>query len=114
MSSIKNKLGISDLIQKVKQDLLSEQSKTDPELFSIDEIVLEINFTISGDIDGGFNLGVVTLGSQVSEERVQKVTIKLTPIVSKSQMIEELNKSSNGAKETLKVSASSLMRNGKE
>ena len=57
---------------------------------------------------------MVTLGSQVSEERVQKVTIKLTPIVSKSQMIEELNKSSNGAKETLKVSASSLMRNGKE
>ncbi len=71
----KNTLGVSDLIRKLKQDLLSNQSSDDSELFSMDEIVLEINCLISGDIDSGFDFGVFTLGSQVSEERVQKIIL---------------------------------------
>ena len=72
-------LGISELIQRVQQDLLKAQSQ-EPEMFLLDEITLEINFVVSGDINSGFDLGVVELGSAVSEERVQKVTLKLHPI----------------------------------
>lgn len=74
------KLGINELIERVKEELLIEQDKKKPKLFRITEITLEINFAISGDINSGFDLGVVTLGSEVSEERIQKVTIKLDPI----------------------------------
>lgn len=74
------RLGINELIERVKEELLTEQDKEKPKLFRIIEITLEINFAISGDINSGFDLGVVTLGSEVSEERIQKVTIKLDPI----------------------------------
>jgi hypothetical protein len=91
MSTSKKILGISELIQRIKQDLLITQSSTEPALFSIDEITLELNFTINGDIDSGFDLGVVTLGSTVSEERVQKIVLKMTPLVSKQQVVESIN-----------------------
>jgi len=84
-------LGLRELINRIKQDLLSEQLQSEPALFSIDEVTLELNFTITGDIDSGFDLGVVSLGSQVSEERIQKVTIKMTPLISREQLVKNLN-----------------------
>jgi hypothetical protein len=103
-------LGIAELIQRIKQDLLVPQSGKDPSLFSIDEITLEVNFTVSGDINSGFDLGVVTLGSDVSEERVQKVTVKLSPLVSKQQMINTLNQDPGRAEATVATSAEVLTR----
>lgn len=85
-----NTLGINELISKIKQDLLHQSNNN--ELFFVEEINLEISFVISGDIDSGFNLGVVTLGSDISEERTQKVNIKLTPILSKDKVLEGLSK----------------------
>jgi hypothetical protein len=86
----KGAIGLSDLINRVKQDLLSEQAKTGADLFSIDEVTIELSFVVNGDIDSGFSLGVITLGSQVSEERIQKISLKLTPIMPKQQVIESL------------------------
>jgi hypothetical protein len=103
-------LGIAELIQRIKQDLLVPQSGKDPILFSIDEITLEVNFTVSGDINSGFDLGVVTLGSDVSEERVQRVTVKLTPLVSKQQMINTINQDPSKAEVTVATAAEVLTR----
>ena len=89
-------LGLSEFINQVKKDLLAEQEEKKPYLFFIDEVNLEVNFTVSGDIESGFNFGVVTLGSNVSEDRTQKVSIKMSPLVTKKQVIEEINKHSNG------------------
>ena len=86
-------LGLSEFINQVKKDLLAEQEEKKPYLFFIDEVNLEVNFTVSGDIESGFNFGVVTLGSNVSEDRTQKVSIKMSPLVTKKQVIEEINKS---------------------
>lgn len=106
----KNTLGITDLIHRIKKDLLSEQNQTPPDLFSIDELTLEISFVISGDIESGFDLGVVTLGSQISEERIQKVTIKLTPLMSKSQLIERLKSDPKTFKKVIDSSYDYLTR----
>lgn len=103
-------IGLSELIDRVKQELLSEQAQSEPKLFSIDEITVEINLVVNGDIESGFDLGVVTLGSQVSEERVQKVTIKMTPLVSKQQGIEELNNDKQKAQKTVEASPKALFR----
>jgi len=110
MSQSKKFLGISKLMQHIKQDLLNAQPPNEPDLFSIDEITLEVNFTVTGDIDSGFDLGVVTLGSNISEERVQKVTIKMTPLVSKQQLIDTLNQDSHKAKTTVVAATKSLIR----
>jgi hypothetical protein len=103
-------LGIAELIRRIKQDLLTPESPNEPDLFSIDEVTLEVNFTVSGDINSGFDLGVVTLGSDVSEERVQKVVIKMTPLVSKQQLIDAINQDPQKAKATVAISAESLTR----
>ena len=80
----KTEIGVKDLIKKIQEELLEfEESEG---VFSIDEITLEVNFLINGDIDSGFNLGVVSLGSQISEERVQKISIKMTPLISKDEL----------------------------
>jgi len=112
MSQSKKSLGISELIQRIKQDLLNAQPPNEPDLFSVDEITLEVNFTVTGDIDSGFDLGVVTLGSNVSEERVQKVTVKMTPLVSKQQLIDTVNQDPHKAKMTIIASTESLTRGG--
>lgn len=83
-------IGISELIAKIKQDLLIPQPSHERPLFNVDEVVLEINFTVNGKIDGGFDLGVVTLGSNVEEERVQKVTVRLTPLKTVKRGEEEI------------------------
>ncbi len=106
----KNSIGLSELIDRLKKDLLSKQTTTEPDLFSIDEITVELNFVVDGNIESGFNFGVVTLGSQVSEERIQKITVKMTPIVSKQQLIEKLNSNPQQAKETLDTSAKTVFR----
>lgn len=103
-------IGLAQLIQKVKLDLLAPKDIGEPDLFTVDEIVLEINFTVSGDIDSGFNLGVVTLGSKINEERIQKVTVKLTPIVSKEQLIEKINQNPEKSQMIVKESAETLVR----
>jgi len=90
----KQQLGITDLIEQIKEELITNQKNTNnPNLFLIDEITVEVNFVIKGDIDGGFNLGVVTLDSNISEEKVQKVILKMTPLFTKEQILKKIAKS---------------------
>src|SRR5689334_20361804 len=86
-----NQIGISELIREIKKDLLSHIDD-EPNLFTIDEITLEINFTVSGNIQSGLNFGVVTLGSNVSEDRMQKISVKLAPLFSKDQLLKKEKK----------------------
>jgi hypothetical protein len=106
----KHLLGLVDLINQMKNELLNSENKVEINMFCIDEIILEVNFTISGDIESGFDLGVVTLGSTVNEEQVQKVTVKLTPLVSKNQLIDEINKDSKKSESVLINSTNALVR----
>lgn len=108
--SSKNTIGLTELIRRIKNDLLAENDHAQPDLFSIDEVTLEVNFVINGDIDSGFNFGVVALGSQISEERIQKVTIKMTPLVSKSQLLEKINGNAQKSQKTIKASSEYLIR----
>jgi hypothetical protein len=104
-------IGLSDLIDRVKMELLSEKRIDQPKLFSIDELTIEVNFVVNGDLESGFNLGVVTLESQVSEERVQKVTIKMTPLMSKQQLINNtFNGDQEKAKQTVQASSKAILR----
>jgi hypothetical protein len=106
----KNTIGLGNMIERLKKDLLLEQPKAEPDIFSIDEVTIELNFVIDGSIESGFNLGVVTLGSQVSEERMQKITIKMTPIVSKQQLVDELNSNTQKSKDVLATSIKTVFR----
>ena len=83
-------LEINELIKQIRKELSIINRETD--IFFVEEVNLELNFTIDGNIDGGFNIGVVTLGSNVKEERVQKIALKLSPIISKDELLKGLPK----------------------
>lgn len=90
----KNSVKLSELIHWVKQELLSEETRrTDPvPLFVVDEVTLEVNFVLTGEGEGGFDVKVVKAGAKVTEERMQTVTIKMKPLVPYNKLAEEFAK----------------------
>ena len=72
-----------------------------------------MNFTVNGDIDSGFDLGIVTLGSKISEERIQRITLKMTPLISKQQLLDTINQDLQKAKVIVAASSETLTRGGK-
>jgi len=106
--SSETSIGLNDLIEKIKQEL--KFSHTDTDLFFVEEVNLEINFVVSGDIKSGFNVGIVTLGSDINEQRVQKIAVKLTPIISKDELRERI--SSKDIDTILASSSKSLLKGG--
>jgi len=83
-------VSLSELIAWVKQDLLSEEArKNDPvPLFTIDEVTVEVNFTVEANNEGKISLKIIEFGGGVSGQTVQKATIKLTPILTKEEIRE--------------------------
>mgnify|MGYP000995732990 CR=1 FL=1 len=101
-------IGLIELIQKVKQELAAKQD--DDELFFIEEINLEVNFVVSGDLNSGFNLGIVTVGSDVNEQKTQKINVKLTPILTKDELKKKI--SPENMKRISSSSSESLFKSG--
>jgi hypothetical protein len=83
----KNSIGLAELVAKVRQELLDLENAPDVPLFSVDEIKLQLQVTISKEANGELNIEVVELGGGVSREDVQQVELTLTPLVNKEQRI---------------------------
>lgn len=79
----KGSISLADLIFWVKKELLSPRSLgRDPApLFVIDEVTIEVNFVLKGSGKGGFDMVVVKAEGEVGEERIQKATVRLKPII---------------------------------
>jgi len=92
--SKENPIGLSELIEQVKSELLSTPPSAPgvAPLFSIDAVELEIQVTVSKEGKGGVNFHVVELGGNIRREDVQKVKVSLTPIVDKAQRLEAYKK----------------------
>ena len=88
----KKAVKLSELIRWVKKELLSDEAfRNDPvPLFVVDEVTVEVNFVLSGEGEGGFDLQVVTAGAKVAEERVQKATVRMKPLVPYERVRERL------------------------
>lgn len=88
----KDTVKLSKLIHWVKRELFSEEAHGDDSLplFVIDEVTVEVNFVISGEGEGGFDLQVVKAGAKVAEERVQKAIVRLKPLVPYERVRERL------------------------
>ena len=79
----KNTVKLSELIHWVKKELLSDEAlRDDPvPLFVIDEVTVEVNFVLSGEGEGNFDLRIVKAGARVAEKRVQKAIVRMKPLV---------------------------------
>ena len=81
-------IGLVELIDKVKEDLLTtkQQSSIGP-LFSVDEVTLELTVTVHREANGGIQIHVLELGGNINREDAQKITVKLTPLVDRGELL---------------------------
>ena len=89
----KQNIGLSELIEKVKADLLkSPQDKTAPFLF-VDSVELELQVVIKKDANTGLEVDVIgiggaKIGADVGQQNIQKVKVSLSPVFTKEEMRE--------------------------
>lgn len=85
-------IGLSDLIQQVKQELLPNPNDDHPFLF-VDSIELELKVAISKDAKGKikidiFSIGGAEVGGGGSHQRMQTVKLKLSSLFDKAELLE--------------------------
>lgn len=84
-----NTIGLAELIEQVKRELLapSLDGETDIPLLSVDEVELELQVTVKKEGKGGIKIYVLELGGGGSRDDLQKVKVKLSPIVNKETLL---------------------------
>lgn len=94
-----SEIGLAELIQQVKKELLTvhPDSENDTPLLSIDSVELELQVTVKKEGGGGIKINVLQFGGgeisgKVNRDDVQKVTVKLSPLVSKEALINTYGK----------------------
>ena len=91
-----SEIGLSQLIQKVKQELLTTYASSgedDTPLFSIDSVELELQVTVKQEGKGAIKINVLQfgggeLGGGVSRDDVQKIKVQLSPLVNKENLLK--------------------------
>lgn len=87
--SEENSIGLAELIEHIKQELLSTKAEGEKPipLFSVDQVNLELQVTARKEGKAGIKVYVVELGGGGSRDDVQKVTVTLTPLLTKEERI---------------------------
>jgi hypothetical protein len=87
--SKENPIGLAELIEQVKQELLSTQmdAKETVPLFSVDEVSLELKLAVRKEGKAGLQIHVVELGAGVGRDDVQTVKVTLSPLISKEDRV---------------------------
>lgn len=82
-------IGLAELIQQVKQELLMPAPDKDKELpvFAVDSVELELQVTMRKDVKAGIKIYVLEMGGGTDRDDVQKVKVQLSPLLSKEQMV---------------------------
>ncbi|NEQ82389.1 MAG: hypothetical protein F6K26_19720 [Moorea sp. SIO2I5] len=88
--SEENTIGLTELIEQVKQELLitSPDQEADIPLLSVDSVELELQVTVKKEAKGGVKIYVLDLGGGGSRDDVQKVKVKLSPLLSKETLLK--------------------------
>ncbi len=81
-----NPIGLAELIEKVKQELFLNRNTTTP-FFSVDQVELELQVTVHKEGNAGIKIYVVEASGGGSRENVQKVTVTLTPLLNKQELL---------------------------
>lgn len=84
-----NLIGLAELIQQVKKELLTQSpdSETDIPIFAVDSVELELQVTVKKEAKGGMKIYVLEMGGGGSRDDLQKVKVKLSPLLNKEQLL---------------------------
>lgn len=109
-----NPIGLAELIEQVKQDLLKPPTDSeDIPLLNVDSVELELQVTVQRENGGkiGFNLMSILSGEaadKVSEDNIQKVKVTLSPLLDKQKLLALYLKSHPEKKEEIIKAATEL------
>ena len=97
---MEQEIGIRDLIDRVKADLLAQPPQGTP-MFIINGVQLEISFTIQKKGGGGFSLKVLDTGFEANvggeHTTAHKITVDLLPVTDVESARKKLSESLGGA-----------------
>ncbi len=84
-----NLIGLSELIDQVKRELLSTSpdKEQDLPLLCVDSIELELQVTVKKEGKAGFKIYVFELGTGASRDDVQKVKVKLSSLFTREELL---------------------------
>lgn len=90
-----NSIGLAELVEQVKQELLSAapgQTKDAPVLF-VNSVELELQVTVKRGGTGGVKVNVVSvggaeIGGNISRDDLHKVKVTLSPLFDKERLLE--------------------------
>ncbi len=80
-----NDIGLSELIEQIKQEL-STVPTDDLRLFAVGSVEVELAFTATRAVNGKIDLKVAAVGSDAGSERVQRITVTLEPLVTVDEL----------------------------
>lgn len=92
-------LTLSELIDHIRDELMTPPDPTKQPFLYVEEIELEVGVTYSYSADAGLKVNVVFFemngeGGQ-AKENVHTVRLKLTPLLSKAEILEQLKQEGN-------------------
>jgi hypothetical protein len=92
--SDENLIGLAELIQQVKQELLiiSPSNEQEVPFLSVDSVELELQVTVKKEGKGGVKIYVLEVGASGSRDDVQKVKFTLSPLVNKATLLKAYSK----------------------
>ena len=121
--SEENRIGLTELIEQVKRELLTNDpdGKTDARILGVDSVELELQVTVKKEGKGGVKINVLSVGGGelaggFSRDDIQKVKVKLSPLLNKEQLLGSYynNLSPDKQKEFLKTSTEALTKGSDE
>jgi hypothetical protein len=103
MADENNEIGLTELLNQVKQELVAASTlatikqsgdgaiqPTDIPLFTYGNVELELQVTVKKDFKGGLKISVFEFGGGASRDDVQKIKVTMQPLFTKEQLLDIL------------------------
>ncbi|MEH2368485.1 trypco2 family protein [Nostoc sp.] len=112
-----NPIGLAELIEQVKQELLTPSAEEDDvPLLSVDSVELELQVTVQRQDGGKIKINVMSLFSgeladKFSKDNMHKVKVTLSPLVDKQKLIALYLQRNPEKKEEIIKASTELLKN---
>ncbi|MDA0265487.1 MAG: hypothetical protein O2890_12835 [Cyanobacteria bacterium] len=87
-------IGLTELIEQVKQDLLTPPTpNSEPPILFVESVELELQVTAKREGTAGIKIDVLSIGGgeaggALSQEKAHTVKVKLSPLFEKAQLVQ--------------------------
>lgn len=108
-----NPIGLAELIEQVREELLStDQRSGEVPFLSVDEVSLELQVTVQKEGDAGIKIHVIQIGGKVSRDDVQTIKVTLTPLLDKKERLKQFEQQYAGGAAAAAAAVASVSARG--